>query len=176
MEVRPPRPDDLDALRRFFAAIPEHDRTFFKEDVLDARTVERWVADPAGVRGLACDGGDIAGYVAVVPLPGWSDHVGEVRLVVDPGRRRGGVGRSLARWALAAAVERLDLRKLYVEVVAEQDGAIGMFQALGFGAEGLLRDHVRARDGTLRDLVLLSHGVDEQWSAMLTAGIDDAVG
>jgi ribosomal protein S18 acetylase RimI-like enzyme len=115
------------------------------------------------------------GYVAVVPLAGWSDHVGEVRLVVDPARRERGLGRALARWALLQALD-CELSKLFVEVVAEQDGAVAMFGALGFHAEGLLRDHVRVRNGELRDLVLLAHPVDDQRSAMETVGIDDAIG
>ena len=172
MEIRPPRPDDLDALTAFFAAVPEHERTFFKEEVLERATVESWLGDERGRRAIACDDGQVAGYVAVVPLVGWSDHVGEVRLVVAPDHRRGGVGRELARRALVDAVE-CGLRKLYVEVVAEQDGAVAMFQALGFQAEGLLRDHVRDRGGELRDLILLAHPVAEQWEAMATAGIEE---
>jgi ribosomal protein S18 acetylase RimI-like enzyme len=174
MEIRAPRPDDLDALLAFFACIPEAERTFFKEHVLDRAAVEGWLRDGRGRRGLACDAGEVAGYVAVLPLPGWSDHVGEVRLVVDPGRRGQGVGRALARWALLQALE-LGLAKLYVEVVADQDGAVALFTALGFSAEGLLRDHVRDGDGRRRDLVLLAHPVDDHWAAMTTAGIDDAV-
>jgi len=125
-------------------------------------------------------GGAIAGAIAHVgpdrprsPIypPEWS----VVRmLVVDPARRGQGVGRALARWALLQAIE-CDLAKLYVEVVAEQEGAVAMFSALGFTAEGLLRDHVRDRDGELRDLILLSHSVEDAWSAMETAGIDDAL-
>ena len=175
MEVRAPRPDDLDALLAFFAAVPEDERTFFKEEVLDRATIEGWLGEERGRRGIACEDGAVAGYVAVVPLVGWSDHVGEVRLVVDPSRRRAGVGRALARWALVQAVE-CGLNKLFVEVVADQDGAVAMFQALGFQAEGLLRDHVRARDGALRDLVLLAHPVAEQWEALTTVGIDDELG
>jgi len=83
-------------------------------------------------------------------------------------------GRALARWALLQALE-CDLKKLTVEVVAEQEGAVSMFGGLGFQAEGLLRDHVRDRDGELRDLILLSHSVEDAWSAMETAGIDDAL-
>ncbi len=171
--IRPPAPDDLDALLSFFERVPESERTFFKEPVLDRSTVERWLT--AGRRGLAfADDGRVVGYVAVIPLTGWSDHVGEVRLVVDPQHRGQGLGRALARWALLQALDA-GLSKLTVEVVAEQEGAVGMFGGLGFQAEGLLRDHVRDRDGELRDLILLSHSVQDAWSAMETAGIDDAL-
>ena len=68
------------------------------------------------------------------------------------------------------------LTKLTVEVVADQDGAVAMFGALGFQAKGFLRDHVRDHDGILRDLILLAHPVEDHWSAMATAGIPDATG
>ena len=175
MDIRTPTPDDLDALLDFFERVPESERTFFKELVLDRATVEGWLTTDRGRRGLAFDeDGLVIGYVAVVPHSGWSDHVGDVRLVVDPKLRRGGVGRALARWALVQAVQ-CGLTKLTVEVVIEQERAVAMFGALGFVAEGLLRDHVRDQDGELRDLVLLSHAVADSWSAMETAGIDDAL-
>jgi L-amino acid N-acyltransferase YncA len=175
MQLREPTPDDTTALLDFFARVPEDERTFFKEEVLDRDTVQSWLESPRGRRGIACgDDGRVIGYAAVVRLPGWSDHVAELRLVVDPGARGRGLGRALARWALLQALD-CGLRKLFVEVVADQQGAVAMFTALGFQAEGLLRDHVRDRRGELRDLVLLAHPVDDQWSAMATAGIDDAV-
>jgi len=175
MELRAPAEGDLDALMDFFGRVPESERTFFKEPVLDRQIVESWLSAERGRRGIAVEDGRVAGYVAVIPLPGWSDHVGELRLVVDPEHRGRGLGRDLARWALLQAIE-CGLTKLVVEVVADQEGAVTMFQALGFQAEGLLRDHVRDRDGDLRDLVLLAHPVADQWSAMETAGIEDAIG
>jgi L-amino acid N-acyltransferase YncA len=174
MEIRPPTESDLDALLEFFGRVPEAERTFFKEEVLDRATVQGWLTAERGRRGLAVDEGRVAGYVAVIRLPGWSDHVGEVRLVVDPERRGRGTGRQLARWALRQALD-CRLSKLYVEVVAEQEGAVAMFTALGFQAEGLLRDHVRDHAGALRDLVLLAHPVEDHWAGMRTAGIDDAL-
>jgi ribosomal protein S18 acetylase RimI-like enzyme len=175
MQLRAPTPDDTTALLDFFGRVPEDERTFFKEEVLDRDTVRAWLESERGRRGIACgDDGSVIGYAAVVRLPGWSDHVAELRLVVDPDQRGQGLGRSLARWALVQALD-CGLAKLFVEVVAEQEGAVAMFTALGFQAEGLLRDHVRDRGGELRDLVLLAHPVDDQWSAMATAGIDDAV-
>ena len=175
MEIRVPAPGDLDALMDFFGRVPESERTFFKEPVLDRPTVESWLTTDHGRRALALEDGRVVGYVAVVRLPGWSDHVGELRLVVDPERRGRGLGRDLARWALLQALD-CGLGKVFVEVVADQEGACAMFGALGFSAEGLLRDHVRDRAGDLRDLVLLAHPVADHWSAMETAGIDDAVG
>jgi L-amino acid N-acyltransferase YncA len=175
MQIREPSAADLDGLLAFFERVPESERTFFKEPVLDRATVEGWLTGDRGRRGLAfADDGRVVGYVAVIRLTGWSDHVGEVRLVVDPGERGHGLGRGLARWALLQALD-CGIGKLTVEVVAEQEGAVAMFTGLGFQAEGLLRDHVRDRDGALRDLILLSHSVDDAWSAMETAGIDDAV-
>ena len=174
MEIRTPTPRDLEPVLEFFGRIPESERTFFKEEVLDRTTVESWLTTRRGRRALALEAGRVIGYVAVIRLPGWSDHVGEVRLVVDPQHRGAGVGRALARWALLQALD-CGLSKLSVEVVAEQERAVGMFGALGFRAEGLLRDHVRDHDGVLRDLLLMAHEVSDRWSAMETAGIDEAL-
>jgi L-amino acid N-acyltransferase YncA len=175
MQIREPSEADLDALMAFFERVPESERTFFKEPILDRTTVEGWLTTDRGRRGLAfSDDGRVVGYVAVIRLTGWSDHVGEVRLVVDPNERGQGLGRALARWALLQALD-CGIGKLTVEVVAEQEGAVAMFGGLGFQAEGLLRDHVRDHDGALRDLILLSHSVEDAWSAMETAGIDDAL-
>jgi len=174
MEIRAPEPADLEALLGFFARVPESERTFFKEEVLDEETVEGWLSSERGRRAIALEAGAVVGYAAVVPLHGWSDHVGEVRLVVHPEWRRRGLGRRLARWALLQALA-CGLSKMCVEVVADQEGAVAMFGALGFEAEGLLRDHVRDHDGNLRDIVLLAHPVADHWSALESAGIGEAV-
>ena len=121
-------------------------------------------------RTIAVDAGEVVGSVAVVPLHGWSSHVGEVRLVVDPAARGHGLGRELARHAVHDAVE-LGLAKLVVEVIADQTELIGMFGALGFDAEALLADHVRDRNGQIRDLLVLANDVESQFAALATAGI-----
>jgi ribosomal protein S18 acetylase RimI-like enzyme len=173
MEFRPITADDEAALMRFFARIPEADRTFLKEDVDDPAVVTAW-ARPGTARVIAVDGAEVVGSVAVVPLHGWSSHVGEIRLVVDPGRRGHGIGRELARQAIHDAVE-LQLSKLVVEVIADQTALIGMFRALGFDGEALLADHVRDRNGQIRDLLVLANDVESQFASMATAGITDAL-
>jgi ribosomal protein S18 acetylase RimI-like enzyme len=171
MEIRPIEAGDRPALSGFFARIPESDRTFLKEDVADPRVLEEWVSPGAG-RAIAVEDGEVAGAVAVMRLVGWSSHVGEVRLVVDPDHRGRGIGRSLARHAVREAVD-MELRKLVVEVIADQGALIAMFRGLGFEPEALLTDHVRDRSGQTRDLIVLANSVDEQFAALSAAGVAD---
>jgi ribosomal protein S18 acetylase RimI-like enzyme len=171
MEIRELEGTDRDAVERFVARVPEGDRTFFKEDVEAPEVLEAWTRTGTA-RVVAMDGAEVVGYVAVVPLHGWSSHVGEVRVIVDPDHRGRGIGRALARRAVIDAVD-LDLRKMVVEVVADQEATIAMFRSLGFDPEALLTDHVRDRSGALRDLMILAHSVDEQWSSLIVAGIAD---
>ena len=174
MELRLLGPGDLDALNALFERVPEGDRTFFKEDVLDPEVVATWTHDRHARRFVALDGDSVVAYTAVIPGIGWSSHVGELRLVVDPAYRRRGLGTTLAQRAMLEAFE-LGLHKLSVEVVADQAAAIQLFQVLGFDGEAILRDHVRDRDGRLHDLIVLTHMVDENWALLATAGIEDAL-
>jgi ribosomal protein S18 acetylase RimI-like enzyme len=116
----------------------------------------------------------VIGFVGVFPLQGWSSHVGEVRLVVDPDYRGRGVGRALARHAVREALQ-LGLRKLVVEVVADQEAAVGLFRALGFVPEALLADHVRGQGGEVRDLMILSHSVDAASAGLDSVGVAEAL-
>src|SRR5437867_3275006 len=173
MEIRKLEASDAARLEAFLAEVPEDDRTFFKEDLSDPETIRALTTERSGARFIAVDDQErIAGYLRVLPGTGLSSHVGELRLVVSPNRRRSGVGRDLARRALLEAVRELRLRKLFVEVVAEQGAAIQMFKKLGFIPEAILRDHLCDRSGTMRDLVLLCHFVDENWAELATLGVD----
>ena len=120
------------------------------------------------------EAGTLVGVVSVMPELGWSDHVGQLRLLVDPAHRGQGIGRELARAALVRALE-LGLSKIIVEVVADQQPAISMFTALGFDPEALLRSHIRDRHGDFRDLIILAHMADENWQTFGATGIDDEI-
>jgi L-amino acid N-acyltransferase YncA len=176
MNVRPLDRDDFDGLRAFFSRIPESDRTFFKDDVGDPAVVAGWLHDQRGRRMVAVDDdGVIIGYAAVLPGFGWSSHVGELRLVVDPEYRRHGVGKELARQGLVTSIE-MGLAKVVVDVIADHEATIGLFSTLGFQAEALLRDHVRDTHGEVHDLIVMGHLVEDNWAGMVSAGLDDYIG
>ena len=173
MEIRQLEQRDSEAIEQFLARVPEGDRTFFKENVDSPEVVEAW-ARPGAARAIAVEGDRVVVYMAVVQLQGWSSHVGEVRVIVDPDSRGKGIGRALARHAVLEAL-RLGLTKMVVEVVADQEATIAMFRSLGFDPEALLADHVRDQAGELRDLMILAHSVEESWASMNTAGIAASV-
>ena len=167
MDIRPLEPGDGQRSRDFVERVPESDRTFFKEDV-DAAA---W-ALPGPARAVAVADGEVVGYVAVVPLHGWSDHVGEVRgdrrprparprhrPLAGPARGPGG---ARARPAQAGRGGR------------RRPGADDRdVPGARVRSRGALTDHVRDRSGELRDLMILAQSVEAQWSAMSAAGIAD---
>ena len=174
MDVQPLTAELAAPLEEFFRRVPESDHNSFAEDVLQPGIVQSWLEDPRTRRAVAVEDGVVLGYVAVLPLVGWSSHVGSLRVVVDPAARGKGVGRALSRHGLMTGLE-LGLAKLVVEVVVDSIPAIGMFEALGFEPEALLRDHVRDKAGELHDLVVLAHLVEGTWSGMASAGLEDAL-
>ena len=165
--------EQADALVTFFGRLPNEDLTLMREDVTEPDIVRGWADRPA--HWVALDGDAVVGFAAMRPLPSWSDHVGELRLVVDSAHRRAGIGRTLARHALTDAV-RAGRRKVVVELATDQEHALAMFNSLGFTGEALLRDHIRDRQGNLRDLIMLAHFVDATWASMSTIGVSAELG
>ena len=174
-DLRPLGLEDAAATARFLLVLPEGDLTFLKEPA-DDDTVTRWLADARTRRWVAVGpDGELQAMLSISPGALWSSHVGELRLVVGEPFRRRGLGRRLARYGLAEALQ-LGLRKVMVEVVAAKEADIAMFEAIGFQVEALLRDQIRDRDGNLQDLVLLSHDVDTGASAMEVIGMPGEFG
>jgi ribosomal protein S18 acetylase RimI-like enzyme len=166
--------EHVEPLSRFFAELPDRDRTFIDDEVSDPLIVAALPAWP-GKRWIAvgeAHGADIAGFASIRPHSGWSKHVATLHLVVHPDHRHSGVGTALARHALASSLTE-GLRKVQVELAADHESALTMFAELGFTPEALLRDHIHDGDGGYRDVVVLAHLVDDTWAAMDRVGISD---
>jgi ribosomal protein S18 acetylase RimI-like enzyme len=171
--ISPLEVPQLPALRLFLDLLPE---TISRSSRRTSAT-RPWPSGGSTTRagaaiGLQCRDGHVVALALVIPLLGWSSHVGELRLVVEPQARGRGLGRVMARHALREAVG-MGLTKLVVEVVAEQEGAVRMFDDLGFRGEALLSSYIRDRSGQLRDLLVLAHDVSDEWSAIASLGIPD---
>ena len=172
IEIAPFTAADVDVVWGFFQRVPVGDRTLVKEPVTELGVVQAWVGDARAQRFVARIDGTVVGYVGVYPGVGWSRHVGELRLVVDPTVRRRGIGQRLARHGLRVAVDA-SLTKVVVQVVATQESTIALFTGLGFRAEALLEDQVQDPGGHYIDLIVLANRTDADWDLMATVGLDE---
>lgn len=167
-------PEGVPAIGRFLTRVPRGEYLFLKDDLDDPGAFDAWFRNGAQIFVAYLDD-ELAGLLALIPGLGWSQHVGEFRMVVDPAKRGRGVGAALARRGLVAAVSA-DLGKVSVEILAEQDAVAAVFRDLGFTPEALLVDQVRDDDGQFHDLLVLSHAIEQTWSGLATIGMVEGGG
>jgi ribosomal protein S18 acetylase RimI-like enzyme len=161
MEYRPINRQDRAALRAFAERIDQGDRSFFDRLLLHDVAIESWTVATPARRVAAFDHDEIVGLVTVVPGVGWTSHVGELRAVVRPDQRGRGIGRELVSEGIGLARE-VPLKKITVEVMDTNAGALAMFSAEGFEPEARLVGQVLDGDGVQRDLLVLSRWLEHE--------------
>ena len=163
VSIRPFARADAVSVAEFAQALPENDLLFLSRDIKHARVIEAWLD--------AVNAGEIESLVATAYIAGndvivattaivrdqlsWSPHVAEIRVLVSPDMRGKGLGRALLDASMALARDG-GATKLMARMTPDQRGAITLFEEAGFRGEAMLLDQVKARDGTLHDLAILS--------------------
>jgi RimJ/RimL family protein N-acetyltransferase len=91
-------------------------------------------------------GGELRGHAMLTVQP---DHgLGVIgRVLVDPGRRGGGLGTALMREVVRAGFDRFGLHRLQLAAYDFNTAAIACYQRVGFAIEGRLRDSTRGSRG-----------------------------
>jgi RimJ/RimL family protein N-acetyltransferase len=160
VELWPMEPDDAPGLLSFYRSLPSEDLLYLRADVTQPEAMDRWVEGLdsgqvfhllAGYRGRIIADGEID-----YPYYGWSQHVGELRLVVDRSFRGSGLSQLVVKELLAIAFEE-ELHKIFVQMAIDQHAAIRFFSRLGFQREAVLKEHVQDQHGQLRDLVMMTY-------------------
>lgn len=104
------------------------------------------------VRTLADD--RLVGFVAVFSIE-WPNSHGWVAVGIgDPADRGQGFGKEAVTLALRFAFHELGLRRLSLDVIANNLPAIALYRSLGFREEGKMRERVY-RDGVTVDLLYM---------------------
>src|ERR1700709_1281502 len=168
---------DEAAVLAFAQKLPTHDLLFLPRNISQPKVLSAWVKEierGAMTSLLAVKDGIVVGCGTLVRDPhSWSPHVGEIRMVVSQDVRGQGLGRALSQETFALALGA-GLEKLSVQMTVDQQGAIALFESLGFKAEALLRDHVRDVDGRKHDIVVLGHNVAQVRAPMEAYGVPGA--
>ncbi len=156
--LKPMTSRDREGLHAFFARLPEEDTKFLKDDVRKAEVVEAWCRDINYGRVFPLlaevDGAIVADATLHRRAHGWLQHVGEIRLVVDPAYRRKGLGAHLVEELILYATEQ-GMEKLVAEVVAEEGAALRALERSGFKEVATLPGLVKDKTGACRDLHVL---------------------
>ncbi len=178
LELRLMTPADEAAVLAFAQQLSVHDLLFLPRDISEPKVVAAWMeATGTGtiVTVLATRDARVLGCATIVRDEwSWSRHVGELRVLVVPALRGQGVGQKLTQESFALALE-MRLEKLTAQMTVDQQGAIAVFEGLGFRPEALLHDHVKDRDGKSHDIVILSHEVAKFAAQMDAYGVTDAL-
>jgi len=163
VEIRLMTGDDATAILNFAQALPPEDLLFLRVDLTQPEVIDDWVANLESGQStsvVAYDDKELIGYATVhrnnAP---WTRRVGELRVNVSQAYRARSLGKSLISEIFDVA-RGLGMKKLMANMTADQKGAQAAFRRLGFIPEALLSDYVEDRNGTSRDLVIMSNDVD----------------
>lgn len=162
VEIRQMTAQDRDAMLAFARNLPQEDLLFLRVDLTEESVVDDWLRNLEAGRSTSLvvyDDAGLIGYATVHTNPApWTRGVGEIRVNVSQAYRSKGLGRILTAQIFDLA-RGLGLRKLVANMTSDQHGAQAAFRHLGFVPEALLADYVEDRNGTPRDLVIMSYSI-----------------
>lgn len=159
--LRPLAEEDRERLLNFGAALPTDDVIYLEDDYHSPEIITRLVNASHAENWrqmVAVANNEIVGYAAVRRLPGRSNHVGDIRILIRPDWRRCHLGTELAQ-AIFDAANTLGVDKLIVEILEKQTGGKAIFERIGFRVEGILSDHAHDRQGQRHNMLILAYHI-----------------
>lgn len=162
--LKPMEKGDGDKLWEFFQNVPSEDNIYFKNDVTDKGTIERWVENldyEKVLPVLAWDGDRIVGDATLHRRKrGWKSRLGDVRVVIDREYRQKGLGTALIR-ELKSIATNTDLTYLVAEIIEDQKAAVEAFLKMGFEPVAHLSNFVTDWTGKNRGLIILLYSLED---------------
>lgn len=153
LQIRRAEPDDYSAVYEMFSS----PKVFSGTLQLPYPSREQWrqklAETPESLYNLVAMVGDrVVGMVSVETFPNRPRrrHVGVIGICVHDEWQGKGVGIALMRAILDLADNWLNLIRLELEVYADNEAAISLYERMGFEVEGTLRQHA-FRDGQYVD-------------------------
>jgi RimJ/RimL family protein N-acetyltransferase len=157
--LRPMQVADETELAAFFSRIPVDERQLFKENVTRAAVIQGWIQnlDYTNILPLLVLDGSrvIADATLHRDRRGWSRHVAEIRVALDPEVRGRGLARTLVHEFVALAPD-IGLAILNACVLQPQKDARDLFEAAGFLHMATFPQHAIDLAGRLHDVLVYS--------------------
>jgi GNAT superfamily N-acetyltransferase len=158
MVVRPVQKRDDARLHKFLLAVPEEERLFIKQPIVNRAIVREWCRHQDFERNLPLlmlHGQKIIGEATLHQrLGGWKRHIGLITLLTHPEYRGRDVSKILVTEIIDIA-RSCGLRRLEAEVNGERKIALDVLSKLGFNKLLDLPDYVLDMKAITHDYVLL---------------------
>ena len=156
LEIRRAEADDCDAIYEMFRSPKVYEGTL----QVPYPSREQWrkrITDTEGCYNLvAVSGEHVIGMLTVNTFPNRPRrrHVGSIAISVSEAWQGKGVGKALMQAGVDLADKWLNLTRLELEVYADNEAAIRLYERFGFEREGVLRQHA-FRDGRYVDSIMM---------------------
>ncbi len=156
--LRPMVRKDRVAVGDFFNRLTPAVLQYVRHDVTDSKVLDQWFEhlDYGKVFPLLAFKGDKV--VANASLHrvgyGWREHLGTIRIVVEPEFHEKGLGTLMTNELVELAME-FGLEKLMVEFPLTAHGALSMFKKTGFSPRAVIEGLMKDRHGKNVDVVIM---------------------
>ena len=157
LQIRRAEPDDYSAVYEIFSKPKAYGGTLQLPYPSRDQWRQRLAETSESYYNLVGVVGDrVVGMVSVETFPNRPRrrHVGSIGICVHDDWQGKGVGTALMRAILDLADNWLNLRRLELEVYADNEAAISLYERMGFEVEGTLRQHA-FRDGQYVDSIMM---------------------
>jgi RimJ/RimL family protein N-acetyltransferase len=157
--LRPMQAADETELAGLFSRIPVDERQLFKEDVTRSAVIQGWIRnlDYSNILPLLVfDGSRVVSDATLHrDRKGWSRHVAEIRVALDPDYRGRGLARTLVQEFVDLAPE-IGVAILNACVLDVQKDARDLFDDAGFMHQATFPHHAIDLAGRVHDVLVYS--------------------
>jgi hypothetical protein len=163
---RPSADVDLDRLIEFFQALPASVKNLLRYNVSDREITRARLGQVDNVNHwrlvAEVDRRIIADATMDREPYGWTRHIAQIRVVLEPAAEQLGVREilceDLVRMARVGGVEVLS-----TEVFPDQHAFVAFLESLGFVREVIRKRYAKGVDGRLHDVLILSNDLESVW-------------
>jgi ribosomal protein S18 acetylase RimI-like enzyme len=132
------------------------DTCAYAPDITEAEAFAAWIKAPAATFVAKDDQGDVVGiYYLRANQPGLGSHVANAGYVVSTAARNRGVAAKLCEHSQEEAKRRGFLAMQFNIVVATNEGAVRLWQRLGFDIVGRVPEGFRHRERGFVDILVM---------------------
>lgn len=161
---------DEKLLSDYMISLPDSERIYFRDDVLDPSVIEKWVQrgdlnTTIPLLAVSEEGKIVSSWTLHHREHGWTRQNAFLRGTVHPDWRQKGLAAYIIRELLKIAGD-LDIERVVIELVSPQGGLLKRYTDMGFEMDATLKHWVKDFKDRYHDLHIISMKLEPAWRKM----------